>query len=123
MLLHFDDIQWTNASSLSVMTELVSGGMDTSCVFLVLGYRDNEINQAVLNDLIGHLRSSFVPVQRIHLVGIDELYFIDLISNALGMLPRHCKSLSTAIYRKTKVRRPASLLLLMGPHGSPETSL
>lgn len=107
------------------MAELVSGGIDTSCIFLVLGYRDNEINQAVLNDLTACLRSSCVPVQHIHLVGIDEPYFIDLISNALCMLPRHCKSLSTAVYRKTKVSRPVSFLVLlaMGPHGSPEISL
>ena len=74
-----------------------------SCMFFVGTYRDNEvqIDHPVFN-LMEKLDISNVRTTKVSLTGLGREDLNTMISDALCLYPRICKSLSNIVYQKTK---------------------
>src|SRR6056300_1207073 len=74
-----------------------------SCVFFVGAYRSNEvhISHDIFN-LIERLDISNVHMTKVSLNGLNPHDLNTMISDALCLYPRICKSLSNIVYQKTK---------------------
>jgi predicted ATPase len=71
-------------------------------MFFVGSYRDNEVKPThILFGFCDQLSSFEVPLTTIHLDGMPEKEMNLMISGALGMFPRLCRSLSQVVFRKT----------------------
>ena len=70
--------------------------------FLICSYRDNEIAQSLLDGFTESLGMFSMPIHRIQLQGISYEPFQNMVSELMAMLPRHLKSLTMALYTKTK---------------------
>jgi predicted ATPase len=74
-----------------------------SCVFFVGTYRDNEVQIGhAIFDLLQKLETSNVPTTKLSLTGLDRGDLNKMVSDALGLYPRICKSLSDMVFQKTK---------------------
>ena len=96
-----DDLQWADAVSLGLINTVLSDS--SSSVFFVGTYRDNEVKPThIMFGFCEWLSKFNVPVNTINIdgIGLDEVN--DIVSEALGILPRFCQSLSQIVYRKTK---------------------
>lgn len=72
-------------------------------MFFVGTYRDNEVNaDHDIFDLMGKLEISNVRTTKITLGGLSHADLNTMISDALCLYPRICKSLSEVVYQKTK---------------------
>ena len=70
--------------------------------FLICSYRDNEIAQSLLDGFTESLDRCSMPIHRIQLQGMSYEPFQNMVSELMAMLPRHLKSLTMALYAKTK---------------------
>ena len=98
----FDDMQWCNSTALDAVHAILS---DTrgSCVFFVGTYRDNEVqDDHAIFQLIDKLDVSNVPTTKMSLTGLNQEDLNTMISDALCLYPRICRSLSDVIFQKTK---------------------
>ena len=98
----FDDMQWSNSTALDAVHAILS---DTrgSCIFFVGTYRDNEVQEDhAIFQFIDKLDVSNVPTTKISLTGLNQEDLNTMISDALCLYPRICKSLSDVIFQKTK---------------------
>jgi len=95
-------MQWADNTALDMIHTILS---DTrgSCMFFVGSYRDNEVqpDNAIFH-LIDKLGSSNVPTKKISLSGLNQKDLNMMISDALCLYPRICKSLSDIVFQKTK---------------------
>ena len=100
--LFLDDLQWADTTALDTIHTFLSDTMGT-CMLFVGTYRDNEvqIGDAVF-DLMENLDISNVPTNKVSLTGLDHDNLNEMISDALCLYPRICKSLSEIIFQKTK---------------------
>ena len=97
-----DDIQWADSTALDVIHTILSDTMG-SCVFFVGTYRDNEVEvDHAIFDLIERLEISNVQSTKVSLTGLDQEDLNTMISDALCLYPRICKSLSDIVFQKTK---------------------
>ena len=97
-----DDLQWADSTALDVIHAILSDTMG-SCMFFVGTYRDNEVQvDHDLFDLMEKLEISNVQVTKISLTGLDQEDLNTMISDALCLYPRICKSLSGIVFQKTK---------------------
>ena len=97
-----DDLQWADSTALDVIHAILSDTMG-SCMFFVGTYRDNEVQvDHDLFDLMEKLEISNVQVTKISLTGLDPEDLNTMISDALCLYPRICKSLSGIVFQKTK---------------------
>ena len=97
-----DDLQWADSTALDVIHTILSDTMG-SCMFFVGTYRDNEVQ--IGHDIFGlmeRLEISNVPTTKISLTGLDQDDLNTMISDALCLYPRICKSLSDIVFQKTK---------------------
>lgn len=100
--LFLDDIQWADDTALDVIYAILS---DTrgSCMFFVGSYRDNEVQpHHAIFSLIDKLGTSNVPMTKLSLTGLNQRDLNQMISDALCLYPRICKSLSDIVSQKTK---------------------
>eukprot|EP00957_Ditylum_brightwellii_P106458 8121375-Ditylum_brightwellii.AAC.1 len=77
--------------------------MGSSCMFFVGTYRDNEVQ--IDHDIFGlleRLEISNVRTTKVSLTGLDQEDLNTMISDALCLYPRICKSLSDILFQKTK---------------------
>ena len=97
-----DDIQWADSTALDVIHTILSDTMG-SCMFFVGTYRDNEvqIDHDILN-LMERLETSNVSTTKLSLTGLEKGHLNTMISDALCLYPRICKSLSDIVFQKTK---------------------
>lgn len=98
----FDDMQWSNSTALDAVYAILS---DTrgSCIFFVGTYRDNEVQEDhAIFQFIDKLDVSNVPTTKISLTGLNQEDLNTMISDALCLYPRICRSLSDVIFQKTK---------------------
>ena len=100
--LFLDDLQWADDTALDVIHTFLSDTMGC-CMFFVGTYRDNEvqIGHAVF-DLMENLEISNVPTNKVTLTGLDQENLNEIISDALCLYPRICKTLSDIVFQKTK---------------------
>ena len=102
MQLFLDDLQWADDTALDVVHTFLSDTMG-SCVFFVGTYRDNEVQIGhAIFDLLQKLKTSNVPTTKLSLTGLDRGDLNKMVSDALGLYPRICKSLSDIVFQKTK---------------------
>jgi len=103
VLLHYDDIQWCSPQCLKLIADVLSADENGSHgFFLICSYRDNEIVQSLLDGFTESLGRFSMPIHRIQLHGISYEPFQNMVSELMSMLPRHIKSLTMALYEKTK---------------------
>ena len=102
MQLFLDDMQWADSTALDVIHTILSDTMG-SCMFFVGTYRDNEVqlNHPIF-DLMERLEISNVRTTKVSLTGLAERDLNTMISDALCLYPRICKSLSDLVFQKTK---------------------
>ena len=97
-----DDLQWADDAALDMVRTFLSDTMG-SCMFFVGTYRDNEVQVGhALFDLMENLEISNVPTNKVSLTGLDQASLNEMISDALCLYPRICKSLSDIVFQKTK---------------------
>jgi hypothetical protein len=94
--------QWADPVSLGLVHTVLSDMKGESCVLFVGSYRDNEVKpDHILFGFYEKLSAFNVPLNTIHLDGMPEEDVNTMISDAMGMLPRLCRSLSQLVFRKT----------------------
>jgi predicted ATPase len=97
-----DDIQWADSTALDVIHAILSDMMG-SCMFFVGTYRNNEVQvDHDIFDLMERLEISNVRTTKVSLYGLDQKDLNTMISDALCLYPRICKSLSGVVFQKTK---------------------
>ena len=95
-------MQWADSTALDVIHTILSDTMG-SCMFFVGTYRDNEVQlDHEIFDLMKRLEISNVPTTKVSLTGLDQDDLNTMISDALCLYPRICKSLSGIVFQKTK---------------------
>ena len=99
-----DDIQWADSTALDVIHTILSDTKTLgSCMLFVGAYRDNEVQvDHPIFDLIERLKNSNVRATKVSLSGLDQEDINTMISDALCLYPRVCKSLSGIVFQKTK---------------------
>ena len=106
VMLFLDDLQWADPVSLGLVHTVLSDRKGASCLFFVGTYRDNEVlPQHIIFGFYDWLFAFNVPITTIHLDGMPEDDVNSMISYALGVLPRVCRSLSRVVFRKTDGNR------------------
>ena len=97
-----DDTQWADSTVFDLIHTILSDTMG-SCMFFVGTYRDNEVQvEHDIFDLMEKLGISNVPMTKVSLTGLDREDLNTMISDALCLYPRLCKSLSAIVFQKTK---------------------
>jgi predicted ATPase len=97
-----DDIQWADSAALDVIHTILSDTMG-SCMFFVGTYRNNEVQlDHDIFDFMDRLEISNVQTTKVSLTGLDQKDLNTMISDALCLYPRICKSLSNIVFQKTK---------------------
>ena len=100
--LFLDDMQWADSTALDVIHTILSDTMG-SCMFFVGTYRNNEVQiDHDIFDLMERLEISNVRTTKVSLTGLGERDLNTMISDALCLYPRICKSLSDLVFQKTK---------------------
>ncbi len=102
--LFLDDLQWQWAddSALEVIHTILRDRMG-SCMLFVGTYRDNEVQVGhAIFDLMENLEISNVQTTKISLTGLEREDLNTIISDALCLYPRICRSLSDSVFEKTK---------------------
>ncbi len=103
VLLFMDDLQWCDETSLEIVHDILSDKKDSSCVYFLGCFRDNEIgSDHPIYQLMGNMNMNSIPVQLLGLGGVNRNELNCMTSDALCILPRHCKDLSDIIHTKTK---------------------
>ena len=95
-------MQWADSTALDVIHTILSDTMG-SCMFFIGTYRDNEVQ--IDHDIFGlmeRLEISNVPTTKVYLTGLGQDDLNTMISDALCLFPRICKSLSGIVFQKTK---------------------
>eukprot|EP00804_Cyclotella_cryptica_P020612 CCRYP_003442-RB/>CCRYP_003442-RB protein AED:0.05 eAED:0.05 QI:255/1/1/1/1/1/3/704/1362 len=102
-MLFLDDIQWADPISLGLVHAVLSDMEGSNSMLFVGSYRNNEIPCGHHLFEFFHVLSKInIPFTTIHLDGMPENDVKSMISDALGIVPRLCRSLSCAVHRKTK---------------------
>lgn len=103
VMLFLDDLQWADDASLGVIHAVLSDLKGSSCLFFVGSYRDNEVKEGhFIFPFVDKLESFNVQSTKLHLHGMNADDLNAMISDALCIFPRLCKTLSAAIYHKTQ---------------------
>lgn len=102
-MLFLDDIQWADPISLGLVHAVLSDMEGSNSVLFVGSYRSNEIPCGHHIFEFFHVLSKInIPFTTIHLDGMPENDVNSMISDALGIFPRLCRSLSCVVHHKTK---------------------
>lgn len=102
LVIFLDDLQWADAASLRMITNLVC---DPGPLHLLLigAYRDNEVDSAhLLSKLIAELRKSTVPLHEIALPPLSTGHVSALVSDALGCSQDVSAPLVRLVFDKTR---------------------
>jgi hypothetical protein len=103
VVLFLDDLQWCDRTSLEIVHDILSDTKDSPCVYFLGCFRDNEVGSAhPIFKFIEKMSKNNTPVQLLGLSGVNRSELNCMISDALCILPRHCKDLSDIIHSKTK---------------------
>jgi predicted ATPase/signal transduction histidine kinase len=102
LVLWFDDMQWSDAASLQLLTRLASSP-DTESLLVIETYRDNEVD--VLHPFAVDLRDHDkrgTTVSRIALAPLDPAATAELVGDALRVPAADAAAVAAAIWRKTE---------------------
>jgi len=102
LVLFVDDLQWADASSLSLI-KIIAENRDIEYVMLIGAYRKNEVDENhPLTKKINELREENVGFEEMELGDLSFEDVNNLIEGALGTNLKHTSFLSEIIYNKTK---------------------
>ncbi|KAL3787768.1 hypothetical protein HJC23_009819 [Cyclotella cryptica] len=103
VMIFLDDLQWADTASLDLIHAILSDVKGLSCVFFVGSYRDQDVKQGhFVFEFICELSAHEVPCTELHLDGLAEDDVNHMLSDALCVIPRLCKSLSGVVCHKTR---------------------
>ncbi|KAL3795134.1 hypothetical protein HJC23_007362 [Cyclotella cryptica] len=103
VMIFLDDLQWADTASLDLVHAILSDVKGSNCVFFVGSYRDQDVKQGHFVDEFMHSLSAYeVRCTELHLDGLTEDALNQMLSDALCVTPRLCKSLSSIVYYKTR---------------------
>ena len=103
VVLFIDDLHWCDDTSLEIVHDIVSDTKGSSCVYFIGCFRDNEIgSEHPIYQLMENMNMNNIPVQSLGLSGVNRNELNCMTSDALCILPRHCKDLADIIHSKTK---------------------
>jgi len=103
IVMAFDDLQWANEQCLDVVSKLITDVSSRSVLFIGT-YRDNELETAdhPLEETLGEIATTNVPMSTIHLGNLDPLTVNDLVSDVLHLSPRLTRPLADVLHTKTR---------------------
>ena len=103
VVLFLDDLQWCDSTSLEIIHDILSDTKSSSCVYFLGCFRDNEVDSThPIFKLMENMSMNNIPVQVLGLAGVNRNELNCMTSDALCILPRHCKDFSDVIHAKTK---------------------
>jgi predicted ATPase/HPt (histidine-containing phosphotransfer) domain-containing protein len=103
LVLFIDDLQWSDASTPELISDLFIS-QDARHLLVIGAYRDNEVSAAhLLSASLQKLRAT-VPrsVVELPLAPLDEANVAEIVSSALLCSPAECAALTREIQRKTE---------------------
>lgn len=102
LLLFVDDLQWADEKSLDLVRSIISDQDGTNCILFVGTYRSEAVgSRRFIDDFYWSIHCAMKKVTRITLENLADEDIRAIVSDALGVLPRRCKSLARMIYTKT----------------------
>ncbi|MCL1465134.1 trifunctional serine/threonine-protein kinase/ATP-binding protein/sensor histidine kinase [Argonema galeatum] len=100
LVMFLDDLQWADSASLKLMQLLMA---DTSHLFLIGAYRDNEVNPAhPLMLTLSEIQKNQATINTITLAPLTQIKVNQLVADTLKCPASLAGNLSQLIYRKTK---------------------
>ncbi|KAL7464820.1 hypothetical protein ACHAXS_005146 [Conticribra weissflogii] len=103
VVIFLDDLQWADTISLELMHSVLSDIKEASTVLFVGAYRSNEVQRDhPLYRFLDNVESYGVEITEMELDGIGAHDLNAMIADALTVFPRMAKTLSAAVFRKTR---------------------
>lgn len=102
LVILFDDLQWVDPETLTLISELIMDTAMISCLFVVCYRSDEVIGDQILLDALGQLTSSATPTWQIHVDDITVEDINQLLSDSCLLSPRLTLPLSLEIHKKTQ---------------------
>lgn len=103
VVLFLDDLQWCDNASLEIVHDIMSDTKSDSCVYFIGCFRDTECNSDhPIFKMMEAMNTSNVAIQLLGLGGVNRNELNCMTSDALCILPRHCKELSDILHTKTR---------------------
>ncbi|MEH2195256.1 MAG: AAA family ATPase [Nostoc sp.] len=100
LVIFLDDLQWADSASLKLIQLLMA---DTSYLFLIGAYRDNEVNLAhPLMLTLSEIAKTQAPINTITLTPLIQKQVNQLVADTLKCLDKLALPLSQLIYQKTQ---------------------
>ncbi|KAK1732394.1 putative AAA ATPase [Skeletonema marinoi] len=94
----FDDVQWADATSLSLLSSLLQSNEGAKRVYFTSCYRDSEVNDS----LLAWLQSiSGLSLEQIKLESLTPNGVNQFVSESLHLFPRLTRPLSLVLHKKT----------------------
>ena len=89
--------------SLDLIHAILSGSRGSNCFFFIGSFRDQEVDRDhPISSMMTNLVCSGVPMTKLKLEGLAAADLNTMLSDAMGMFPRLCHSLSDIVFEKTK---------------------
>ncbi|KAL7518793.1 hypothetical protein ACHAWX_003598 [Stephanocyclus meneghinianus] len=103
VMIFLDDLQWADTASLDLVHAILSDIRGSNCVLFIGSYRDQDVKQGhFVFEFIQTLSAYEVPCTELLLDGLTEDALNLMLSDALCLIPRLCKSLSSTVHHKTR---------------------
>ncbi|MEG4468689.1 AAA family ATPase [Microcoleus sp. AT9_B5] len=100
LVIFLDDLQWADSASLKLMQLLMA---DTSHLFIIGAYRDNEVNPAhPLMLTLSEIQKNQAAINTITLTPLSQSQINQLIADTLKSTENLALPLSQLVYQKTK---------------------
>jgi predicted ATPase len=103
VVLFLDDLQWCDNASLEIVQDILSDTKSDSCVYFIGCFRDTECNSDhPIFKMMEAMNTNNVAIKLLGLGGVNRNELNCMTSDALCILPRHCKELSDILHTKTR---------------------
>ncbi|WP_408350710.1 trifunctional serine/threonine-protein kinase/ATP-binding protein/sensor histidine kinase [Paraburkholderia sp. RL17-337-BIB-A] len=102
LVVFLDDLQWTDAASLTFIEDLITHP-DTRYLLLIGAYRDNEVDAShPLVTTLETIRHSGAPVTDLKLAPLSVVQLNQLVADTLHASPVVCEPLTRLVYERTE---------------------
>ncbi|SOD99688.1 trifunctional serine/threonine-protein kinase/ATP-binding protein/sensor histidine kinase [Spirosoma fluviale] len=99
LTIFLDDLQWSDDSSLRLITDLISTGIPY--LFIIGAYRDNETGPGHPLKLTIEKVKELHEVSELKLSNLEETHVNQLVADTLKVSSQETKALATIIYKRT----------------------
>ena len=102
LVIFLDDLQWADSASLKLM-QLLMGELETSYLFMIGAYRDNEVFSAhPLILTLNELKKAQANINTIILKPLSKSSLTQLVADTLSCNPKLAQPLTDIVYQKTQ---------------------